>query len=235
MRKNLARDLKSLRSRMKEQMKEFQSLSRDAWIITNSDIEPQKLHALGVITLRWNLSEQKLLSLFSSILNCPAEEAHALAHELGDLALISRIKILASIRLKENNQLVTVITNALDAYNVCRQNRNQLTHFDITFIPKEKKIPRLELAFARRSKSPEYRKSEPFPDNTKDLRRIARDIRQLNTHLYMVERCVFTNFNPSPVGQVAPLPNRLPVPELLWKPPPQVPKESKRPRKSSRT
>ncbi len=127
-RENLASMLKDLRSRKKQ----LQPLARDYWIIINSEIEPQKLHALGVITFRWNLCEQKLLALFGSILDCPIEETHVLALELSGPALIARIRLLASTRLKGDDQLIASILNALDVFDVCRRNRNQLTHFGLT-------------------------------------------------------------------------------------------------------
>jgi hypothetical protein len=209
----LARKLNTVRS----QRKELSTLSHDPWILVNSDIEPQKLHALGAISFRWNLSEQKLLQLFGSILNCSVEEAHVLAHEVGALALIARIKVLASTRLKDDDKLVSAITNVLDVYDVCRKNRNQLTHFDLTLVSETRPWT---LALARKSRSPEYRKSEPFPDTIKDLRRVARDVRRLNAQLYLVERCVFRTYNPSSIWR-EPLPDKLPIPELLWKPPPR--------------
>ena len=57
-------------------------------------LSTQKLHALGVIIFRWNLSENKLFVLFADLLRCPIEEAHVLAHELGDVALMIESKYL---------------------------------------------------------------------------------------------------------------------------------------------
>jgi hypothetical protein len=82
MRKRLASDPKSLHPRKRE----FAPISRDAWIIVNSDIEPQKLHALGVIKFRWNLSEHKLISLFGRIF--PVDRA---------LELLNRVRSAASV------------------------------------------------------------------------------------------------------------------------------------------
>jgi hypothetical protein len=78
MRKDLARDLKAFRARREQ----FRALGNDAWIMANSEIDPQRLHALGVITFRWNMSEQLLFSLFAQLLNCPEREVMILGHEL---------------------------------------------------------------------------------------------------------------------------------------------------------
>src|SRR5262249_29067810 len=77
---------------LRSRMGQFHALARDRWIIMNSEIEPEKLHALGVITFRWNLCEQKLLTLFGSVLNCPVEETHVLTHDLSGPALIARAR-----------------------------------------------------------------------------------------------------------------------------------------------
>ncbi len=116
---------------IKRRGREFESLSRDHWIILNSEIEPEKLHALGVIIFRWNLSENKLLEIFKQILNCSTGEAHILAYELGDIALMNRIKVLARTRIKDDPNLIATIQNILSVYEVCRLNRNQLSHLEL--------------------------------------------------------------------------------------------------------
>jgi hypothetical protein len=214
--------LKAFRSRRER----FKSLSRDAWIMVNSDIDAEKLHALGVITFRWNLSENKLKQLFATLLYfLNSEETHALAHGLGN-ALTTSIKILATHRIENDTPLMAALTNALDVYEVCRRNRNQLTHFDLTIASDEEGSGR-RLALARRGKTPQYRRSVPFPDSINDIRRVARDIRRLNYYFYRLDRHMRAKWKPYRAGLLEewPLPKILHVPELLWKPPPQVAKE----------
>ena len=232
MSRSLVRDLlKASRSRTKE----FQPLSRDPWIRTNSDLAPQKLHALGVIIFRWNLSENKLFVLFADLLRCPIEEAHVLAHELGDVALMTRIKVLAYRRIKNDEQLLDAIANASQVYDVCRQNRNQLTHFGITLVPKDETPRAHMLGLARKTKSPEYQKNIPFPDRVKDLRRVARDIRRLNAQLEKIYHHIRAKWNPGAATELSrSLLSKLPLPELLWKPHPLVPTKPAPPPKSSR-
>jgi hypothetical protein len=125
MRKDLALDLRRVRKRIKE----FRSLATDPWIKANSEIEAQRLHALGVIVFRWNLSEQKLFHLFWALLDRPESEVVALGHEVNDIGLAARIRALAIGRLSANAKLCDAIENAIDVFEVCRQNRNQLAHF----------------------------------------------------------------------------------------------------------
>ena len=170
-------------------------------------------------------SENKLKQLFATLLYfLKIEEIHGLAHELGDIALMTRIKFVAH-RIENDVPLIAAITNALEVYEVCRQNRNQLSHFDMALVPIGEGL-QLRLGLTRRGKTPEYRRSIPFPDLIKDIRRVARDIRRLNTYLYRLERHMFAKWKPSEFIQPEqwPLPNTLPLPELLWKPPLKLPK-----------
>jgi hypothetical protein len=197
-------------------MVEFASLAHDAWIKANSDIEAQKLHMLGVVTFRWNLCEQKLLAIFANLLERGIGETHILAHQVGNVGLMNRIRLLAKVRVTDDNSLVATINNALDVCDICRQNRNQLTHFNLV-LASRKNRPRSGFTLARRNRSPEFRKSEPFPDTVQDIRRVARDIRRLNVQLYKIERRLFKRFNSTASLLTAPPPkDRLPLPRLLW-------------------
>jgi hypothetical protein len=205
-----------LRSRTKEF--EFTPLSRDPFIRTNSDIEPQKLHALGVITFRWNLSENKLFDMFQVLLKRPINEAHALADGLKNEELARRIKTLASSRIKDK-QTLKLISNVLDVYEICRQNRNQLTHFNITLADRTPGLLRFEFELELVRRRRDYRSVLPFPQTIKDIRRVARDIRRLNTQLWGVRLLL----DKKTKRWMTSAPQLLPVPELLWKPPPQTP------------
>jgi hypothetical protein len=69
----------------------------------------------------------------------------------------------------------------------------------------------------------------PFQNSLKDIRRVAKEIRRLNVNLKIICRHFSRGWATKP-----PLPEILPLPELLWKSPPQVPKEQTRPPKPSR-
>jgi hypothetical protein len=228
MRKHLSEDLKRIRSRTKE----FQSLGRDPWIKANSEIEAQRLHALGVIAFRWNLSEQKLLHLFAALLDCPESEYIALAHELNDIALMVRIRALAANRLKDDPKLHDAITNVLEVFEVCRQNRNQFVHFYIVLAGRRSGY----LAawdFERKERNPYKFVKAPFPNTVKDLRRVAKDIARLNLNLRAISFLVDRKYHPERGWPAPPLPKELSVPEFLWKPPRPSRKERMRPPGSS--
>lgn len=233
MRKDLARDLRRVRKRAKE----FQSLATDPWIKANSEIEAQRLHALGVIVFRWNLSEQKLFHLFWALLDRPEFEVVALAHEVNDIGLAVRIRALAVSRLRANTKLCDAIENLLDVFEVCRQNRNQLAHFypvlsGPTLIKRPDYLPAWD--FQRRERNPFAVIKLPFPNATGDVRRVAKDIQRLNTALLVLALLVDREFHPDRSWPAPPLPRKLNVPEFLWNPPRPSRKERARPQRSSR-
>jgi hypothetical protein len=230
MRKHLSDDLKRIRSRTKE----FQSLAGDPWIKANSEIEPQRLHALGVIAFRWNLSEQKLLQLFAALLDCPEVEYIALAHELNDSALMVRVRAIAASRLKDDSKLLDAISNALEVFEVCRQNRNQFVHFYIVpAFGREKDGYMPAWDFERKERNPYAFTRVPFPNTVKDLRRVAKDIARLNLNLLAISLLVDRKYHPERGWHAPPLPKKLAVPEFLWKPPRPSRKERMSPPGSS--
>jgi predicted anti-sigma-YlaC factor YlaD len=234
MRKDLARDLKLIRKRSEE----FKSLARDSWIKANSEIEAQRLHALGVVVFRWNLSEQKLLQLFWALLDRPESEVVALAHEVTDVGLAVRIRALAA-RMKANPALCDAITNVLDVFEACRQNRNQLAHFFPVLSFARSRLAKREdylppWDFERKERNPYALIKMPFPNAVGDIRRVAKDIARLNVALLAITLLVDRHFHPERTWPAPPLPRKLSVPKFLWKPPRPSRKERARPPRSSR-
>lgn len=210
--------------RWREHVRRAQNLAPDAWIAMYSLMSPKKLHALGVITFWWNACEYQLFGLFVVITGLPDQQAWILAHELGAIALMDRINALAAIKLKKRKDAVELIANTLDIYEICRRNRNQLTHFSVG--PAEKG----DIQIRRKSKAPDSMEPAPFPNDLKDIRRVARDVRRLHDRLFETWAYAQQRLRGR---RVKPSPKILPLPELLWKPPQQAPKE-RPPRRSSR-
>ena len=68
-------------------------LSDDPWIAEISDpIDPERLHALGVITLFWNHCERNLWFIFITIFELHPRIGWILAHDIGNVALCERIR-----------------------------------------------------------------------------------------------------------------------------------------------
>jgi len=189
------RNISGLRNEINERAKEFESLSRDVWIKTNSEIDAPRLHALGVVTFRWNVCENKLYSLLWTLLGLPPEEAQALSYDLNLTGVVSRLKALAKLKLKDKKLLIA-IENALAVFENCRRNRNQLTHFTFSLV-KTPNSPRYRLALAGRARKPAYQTSVPFEDSLRDIRQVARDIVKLNSQLMIIERRVAKRMRPT--------------------------------------
>lgn len=58
----------------------------------NSPIPPEKLHALGLITLEWNSAEVFLFILFTVVSRLGGGVAWIMVRELGDVTLSTRIE-----------------------------------------------------------------------------------------------------------------------------------------------
>jgi hypothetical protein len=200
------------------------ALSIDRWISTHSPIEPERLHALGVVTLYWNECEYELFLIFGEVLALPLPQLWALAHDLGDIAISTRIMALARAK-KFDEAALSALENALAVYDVCRRNRNQLTHFwAMGGIAGGRTL-------YHRSKKPDDYFPDLFDSKLEDIRRVAEEIMALRDHLFQLEGAINGIGRKAPG---APWPSKLPVPKLLYEPPPPIPTKPKHRPQSSR-
>lgn len=180
----------------------------DPWMIANSKIGPtsdlgyKRLHALGVIALRWNRAEQWLFTIFCDVSGYDEAEAWALVFDLGDVSISERIKSLLKIRGFTTE--APLIENALQVYDVCRRNRNSVMHAWTRGLTDDGHV-----GFARKSKAADSQDAEPFPSSLDDLRRVAEEIEHLNTRLWLLS-CFNQDGQPTSSLQT------LPLPSLLW-------------------
>jgi hypothetical protein len=195
----------------------------DSWVKANSaPLDHKKVHALGLITLRWNRCEYGLFLLFAEVVKLPIKECWILVHNLGDLAIVERIKAMMTER-KYDAETIAQITNALEHYKICNENRNSLTHSWTKRVAGE-------MVLARQSKSIANMNPYPIPSSLADLRRVAEDLDTLSHRLFYLE-AILSESDPK---QPLPWRERLSPPDRLWSQAPQVPTKRKRQRKSSR-
>jgi hypothetical protein len=181
-----------------------EAFKTDTWIATNSAIAPEKLHALGVMTFRWNIVEASLKVLLISLAKVDFAVIWAIIHSLGNESISELLK-------KENlpEPVTKTIEHGLKLFDANRINRNQLTHFLPTALVKSD--------FAR-LKGPSF-DPKPLPDNVSDLRRVADDIGRLQVYLGALLSVVSTRqYSLKPGGTLPSLPELIPLPEMLWKP-----------------
>ncbi|MER9683497.1 hypothetical protein NKJ23_30075 [Mesorhizobium sp. M0184] len=192
-------------------------MKSDPWIAENSPLSPERLHAIGLITFRWNQCEFWLFLLFCKVSGIDQKDAWALVYDLGDIAICSRIKALLANRVFHADG-VALILNALDAYDINRQNRNTVAHawtagqFDGEYV------------LARKSKKIDAIDPSAFKSDLASLRRVAHEIGLVETNLWVLCCIIEDNSISGPVTA----PKRLVLPEALWKPAPQVHAKQKR-------
>lgn len=189
----------------------------DTWIETNSQIAAEKLHALGVITYRWNIADASLKTILIQLTRADFSIIWAIIHEMGDIAIGSAIaEILTASNIPK--PMSEAITHGLKLYERNRINRNQLTHFLPTALVGS------DLA---RLKGPRF-DPQPLPDNVSDLRRVADNIGDLLVYFGKLLTAVSSRQYSLKSGGVLPqLPDIIPLPDLLWTSPPPPPKHPK--------
>ena len=151
----------------------------DPWIKTHSqEIEPERLHALGVITFYWRRCEMALTGLGGQVLPVDDVLSRAIYHDLGDRKIAEII--LAAVSCDESLQPSRpLIEHVLERYDICRINRNQLTHFDVVW------SARLHLSLSKgRSRG------VAIDDDIADLREVAEQIALTTTILHDIRSAV---------------------------------------------
>src|SRR5450631_87221 len=200
-------------------------LSDDPWIAEHSIIDPERLHALGMITLFWNHCERMLFFIFCFVFKFGPRLGWIIAHDLGDISISERIKELLKARPIDPDEQALILT-ALDVYDICRQNRNLLTHFTVNKGSKGEADS--DFVFVR-TKGPSPI-SKAFPSTLEDVRAVAVNTKTLSIYLHKIQKALHER----EMGEDVPLPPIVAAPGLLWKPP--SPTDTKPPRqpKSSR-
>jgi hypothetical protein len=154
-------------------------LSDDPWIAKHSYIDPERLHALGMITLWWNHCERNLYFLFCSIFEVTPRVGWILAHDMGDVAMCDKIKEQLKIHQLDAD-MDALIKCCLDVYDKCRQNRNSLTHFTASVPPGGKGI--VDAVFVRMKGA--SAQPSPLPSSLEDIRRVAFETHTLSVYIW---------------------------------------------------
>jgi hypothetical protein len=195
------------------------SLSDDPWITEHSPIDAEKLHALGYLTFVWNACESWSHFVFAAVAGVKADVALAMSHDMGDQALFEKMKALAKAR-KLDNEIIKCIDDLKEIYDLCRKNRNQLSHFGVLYGEKTFRLTRRKGSTLDR---------QPIDDDLASIRRVGEECDAL--HSYLIKVLFFIQRRVG--GEPTPLPNRPPLPKLIWSPPPQtLPKRLRQPRSS---
>ena len=68
------------------------SLPDDPWVAKYSIIDPERVHALGVISLLWNYCERNLLFIFRHVLGIEGRRGWIVAHDMGDVSMCEKTR-----------------------------------------------------------------------------------------------------------------------------------------------
>jgi hypothetical protein len=201
------------------------ALSDDPWIKRHSMIDPERLHALGIITQQWNHCERNLWLIFSVVFSLHRRVAWIIGHDIGDISLCEKIKEMIKV-VQPNPEVATVLGAYLKVYDACRVNRNTLTHFTSATNPTTPD-DLMNAVFLRR-KGPSGQPNE-LPSTLTDVRRVAEEVQALTIYSWKLYKALLARSE----GKQAELPPTIVPPDLLWKPPPPtVPKPKRLPRSS---
>jgi hypothetical protein len=185
-------------------------LSDDPWVAKYSIIDPERLHALGTITLCWNHCERNHMLIFAHVLNLDQRRGWIVAHDMGDISMSDKIK--EAVKWENyNTELAQAIECYLKIYDACRQNRNALTHFTAS-IPS----PSIELAKSATFTRMKGIKGEQntLPSSLEDIRRVAEEIHTFVVYSWSLHKSLEARRK----GQPSKLPQLVLPPELLVKP-----------------
>lgn len=186
--------------------------SDDSWIaaVTKATgFEPDRFHALGVVNYRWQQAEHILRFFTIFLADIEITKARAIVHDIGDIALSNSIHELLRQNKTLSKDFREATVYALKIYDINRINRNQLSHF----LP----MPAGSTVTLRRMKGPRFN-PQTIQASVEDIRRVADDIVILTKFLRGLSHILSAlNVQHPPPA----LPDKPPLPEMLWKPPPQ--------------
>jgi hypothetical protein len=172
----------------------------DTWMLENSktghsEIGYQRLHALGVISLRWNQAEQWLFSMFCDVTGYNEAEAWALAFDLGSESIARKIRAFVDLRGFSTEK--PLIENTLEVFGICRQNRNAVVHAWTRGVSAEGQI-----GLAKKSRKMPL-EAEPLPSTLDDLRRVADEIESLNTRFWLLSCFNEEGYEPTTLAKLS--------------------------------
>jgi len=199
--------------------------AKDDWIAENSPIEPERLHAIGVIAFQWNACELGIRILLAALKGPAfqktwAETANARVGEILDQ--IDRA-VMASIH-RNSVDIKGAVRHACTLYRVNGRNRNQFSHFLVsgskTGLVLYNNKPRDFMEIFSRP---------PIESDLEDIRKVADEITGCKRYIVALSNYLIAWYYhlPKSLFEPPPVPTKPPVPELHWAPPSQSPAKSK--------
>lgn len=187
-------------------------LNNDPWIAENSPIDPERLHAIGVINFFWSQSEVGIFCIFSVLCGLDIDRTAAAFGALSASMQVDALKALAKTMPSQflidkdgtAEKLREAIFYAAELFDANKKNRNAVVH--AYYFRKGDTV-------AMQNRAP--KKSWDFKDipcSIEELRAIALECKDLCAYLSGVMAYLFAlnrPHGPSPrAGELPPLPDK---------------------------
>ncbi len=185
--------------------------SDDIWPLPNYSTGPTKhLHALGVVSLNFNMYERGLMAFLEFYLDKPTAEF--LFDRMSNELRVATIRYFSAAREKDP-VILDLIEHSLLHYGRCFENRNILLHSKQYFAISLEQVLSLE-------KKPKGKTPMTFHLGLPDLRRIADDMMDGVFFVTDIWRVVDFRDNPpkerrTPTFLTPSLPDKLQLPDIL--------------------
>lgn len=185
----------------------------DRWIEAHSPIEPERLHALGYMNVRWNSCELAFKAIYSFSTRKNFAESWTLSQERRYRQLCKEIRTFFT-ESQNTEDVKKSVLFALTLFDVNRRNRNQLTHY-LFGTTKEGRV-------LWNSENPSYAAifdQQPVPSDLKSIRSVCEQLDELLIYAsgivgFFSNRHLGGFFEPPP-----PLPDKPALPKRIWQPP----------------
>ncbi len=177
----------------------------DSWIEVNQSISLEKGHALAVIVTNWGGADYWSWEILGQVSQIGTQRARVLSLGMNFDQRWRKIKYFTQLNFKENG-LVEEVAYASKLFKICQQNRNAVCH--VMFVGgQNEERDGLEM----RTTIGNYTHGQKFNQKLEDYRRVADEIRILNTYLEQLCQCIEVCANTSEID----FPKRPDIPKAL--------------------
>jgi hypothetical protein len=187
----------------------------DEWVKAHSPLDPKILHAMGFIQFRWNACEFNYRWLLTTVSGRPFFDIWSDTFESrpSDIGKMLNASLKNARRWPEDAK--SLVRHAIELYEINGRNRNQLAHFlaggtkQGVFELRNKKIGDFHEIFRR----------DPINADLPSVRKIAEDVHAFAKFLADLGNWFSEATYAVLPDRFPPLPEKLPLPDELWKPP----------------
>lgn len=147
----------------------------DPWLGISSSALKECYAALGVVSARWNSSENMMRLFIGHYIQLPEKLAPAIMRHFNNITLVDLLADGAAALEKDNPKFLEALNFLCALYSLCRENRNDIIHGSLSLNIAKRTADRIVKPSTQRNKQ-----ERVFSCELKDIKRIADDIDHLN-------------------------------------------------------